>query len=64
MTADAILLNGSDEPEELTTYPIFCAYGLSSFIAAVVAKALIGEEIENCCPVDIDFDGLYLNKNS
>ena len=43
---------------------IFCAYGISSFIAAIVAKALIGEEIENCCPVDIDFDGIYLNKNS
>jgi len=40
LTADAILLNGSDKPEELTTYPIFCAYGPYQY--SVIAEHLRG----------------------
>ncbi len=41
---------------------IFCAYGISSIIGALVAKSLIGDEINYS--VDVDFSNFHLNRNS
>jgi len=41
---------------------IFCAYGISSIICALVAKSIIGDEINYS--VDVDFLNFHLNRNS
>jgi len=41
---------------------IFCAYGISSVMGALIAKSIIGDEIKYS--VDIDYSGIHLNRNS
>lgn len=41
---------------------IFCAYGISSIIGALIAKSIIGDEINYS--VDVDFSNFHLNRNS
>tara|TARA_Y100000310_G_C20694051_1_gene824209 strand:- start:211 stop:870 length:660 start_codon:yes stop_codon:yes gene_type:complete len=41
---------------------IFCAYGISSIISALVAKSIVGDEINYS--VDVDFSNFHLNRNS